>query len=464
MGGTSTGAAESGIGRPSILMVEDGDGAGQTLVRGLTDRYSLHVVKDTDEARERLRIRYADVVLLELNSPARHAPGFEFLDHLRAEYPEIPVLLLSARPEAATIVRAMKLGATGYVTLDAGAAELELNLRTAQELRASRIRVQLRGDGEEASIVGNSPAISALRMELKRLAAVERPLLLTGEVGTGKELFARALHAHGPHPDEPFVVVNCAAFTPALLEQELFGNERGAFEGAQRRRIGRFQEAGQGTLYLDEIAKMSLETQTKLQLALSSGRFRPLGTRQEVPLRARVIVGSSRDLVREAREGRFHNVLLFTLRALELRIPPLRERMEDLEPLTHHLIFRKAQEMKLPVPTLEVAALKKLQRQSWPGNVRELATVIENALVHLDGNSLSPKCFKLLDCGGYEGLGYHEAKAQADEGFRLAYYKSLLQVTRGNMAEMMAISGLPRQTIHRHLVDLGLKRKDFKRR
>jgi DNA-binding NtrC family response regulator len=183
-----------------------------------------------------------------------------------------------------------------------------------------------------------------------------------------------------------------------------------------------------------------------------------------VPLRARVVVGSGRDLVREAREGRFHNVLLFTLRALELRIPPLRERMEDLEPLTHHLIFRKARELKMPVPTLEVAALKKLQRQSWPGNVLELATVIENALVHLDGNSLGPKNFKLLDCNGYEGLAYHEAKAQGDRAFRLSYYTSLLQVTGGNMAEMMAISGLPRQTIYRHLKDLGLKRKDFKRR
>lgn len=446
--------------RGQILLVEDCDSIWKDMHALLDESHELHCVADPPAARHFLLGHSADVILLDLDFYG-FKDGFEYLEELKAEYPEIPVIILSDLEGTQDIVRAMRAGAIGYVPKAVAKAELELNLATALELRRGRIRIRAASEAAEVEILGRSPAISRVRLQIKDYAAVDKPVLITGEAGTGKELCARALHALGPHPGEPFIAVNCAAFTATLLESELFGHEQGAFAEAHRRRIGRLQEAGQGLVYLDGIADASLEIQHKLSRTLTERRFRPLGSRQELPLRARIVVGSNRDLVREVRDRRFYQPLLLQLNGLRLTLPPLRERIEDLEPLAHHLVFRKAREMALPVPALETAALRLLQHQPWPGNIRELATVIENALIHAKGGLLSAADFQLIPEERYAGYIWRDAKAEAELRLKREYYTMLLRATHGCIAEVSRLAGVPRQTVYRHLDKAGLKATDF---
>jgi len=446
--------------RGQILLVEDKDSYWKDMHALLDESHDLHCVADPPAARHHLLGHSVDVILLDLEFYG-FQDGFEYLEELKAEHPEIPVIILSESEDSQDIVRAMRLGAIGYVPKAVAKAELELDLATALELRRGRIRIRAASEAAEVEIVGRSPAISRVRLQIKDYAAVEKPVLITGEAGTGKELCARALHALGPHPGEPFIAVNCAAFTPTLLESELFGHEQAAFAEAHRRRIGRLQEAGQGLVYLDGIADMSLDVQQKLSRVLTERRFRPLGSRQELPLRARIVVGSNRDLVREVRERRFYQPLLLQLNGLRLALPPLRERIEDLEPLAHHLVFRKAKEMALPVPARETTALRVLQRQPWPGNIRELATVIENALIHAKGGALAPTDFQLLPEERYAGYIWRDAKKEAELRFMRDYYTMLLRAAHGCIAEVSRMAGVPRQTVYRHLEKAGLDQADF---
>lgn len=268
----------------------------------------------------------------------------------------------------------------------------------------------------ESDIVGNSPGIRRLRQDIRRCAASSSPVLITGEAGVGKELCARTLHGLGSRQDAPFLVVNCAAFTSALLKSELFGHEMGACEGAPRRRAGRCQEVGTGTLYLDEVAEMSLETQRKLSRAIGEGCFRPLGGRRLQPLRARIIAASSRDLAREVRERRFLQTLLLQLNVLPLRLPPL----------------------------------------------RELLGVIENALVHCEGGNLGPEHSRLLVSEEYAGFSYDEAKSIALESFQRAYVTPILRATHGSIGKACVLMDLPRQTLHRIMRKLDLRKEQFR--
>jgi DNA-binding NtrC family response regulator len=208
---------------------------------------------------------------------------------------------------------------------------------------------------------------------------------------------------------------------------------------------------------------MSLEIQHKLSRMLTERRFRPLGSRQEIPLRARIVAGSNCDPVPEVHARRLLQPLLVQF-ALRVQLTPLRERVEDIEPLAHHLIARKSREMKRPVPALETEALRLLQRQSWPGNVRELGTVIENALIHQRNASLAASDFQLISAETYAGYAYKQGKAVCESRFQLEYFTMLLRATRGNVTEVGQLAALPRQTVYRLLGKLGLRPADFRRR
>ena len=450
--------------RPSVLLVDDDEGFCSDVEHLIGDLYRILAVPDIEAAQDFVRTNAVEVLLLDVDFDGNNA-GYDFLEHMRAHYPEVPVIMVSRHEKPQYVVKAMQLGAMGYLGKTPSRGELDLNLRTALELRSSRIRIRALAEdtlGEE-TIIGHSASIARLRQDIRRYAGFDSPVLVTGEAGTGKHLCAQALHGFSARQDDPFVVVNCAAFTPTLLESELFGHERGAYEGAQQRRVGRLQEAGDGTIYLDGVAEMSPETQHKLSRAITDRSFRPLGSRQIVPLRARIIAGSARDLVREVRERRFLQVLLLQLNVLPLRLPPLRERVEDIEPLARHLIYRVALEMKRPVPALTRDALRVLQRQNWPGNVRELRGVIENALVHGTGASLEPGDFKLIDGDAFEGLSYEEAKAMAMEQFQRSYTLPILRATGGSVTRACEIMSLPRQTLYRIMRKLNLSKEQFRK-
>jgi DNA-binding NtrC family response regulator len=450
--------------RPRILLVDDDQELlWRDMHTSLDADFELDCVPDPEAAQHHLLGHGVDVILLDLEFD-RFPLGFKLMADLQVNYPEIPVIFLSDHPEPRNVVEAMRLGAVNYIAKrNRSEEELKLILRTAMELRRGRIRIQATGDGAEVELIGDSPAMVRVREELRRLATCARPVLITGESGTGKELCARALHAMGAHVGEPCLAINCSAFSPTLLESELFGHEQGAFAEAHRRRIGRLQEAGQGLVYLDGIAEISLEIQHKLSRMLTERRFRPLGSRQEIPLRARIVAGCSSDPVREVRERRLLQPLLLQL-GLRLHLPPLRERVEDIAPLTQHLIARKAREMKCAMPALETEALRLLQRQPWAGNVRELGTVIENALIHQRNSTLEPADFQLIAGETYAGLRYREGKGAAEARFQREYFTMFLRATRGNVTEVARLAALPRQTVYRLLKKLGLRSADFRGR
>ncbi len=450
--------------RPRILLVDDERVTFWPSMHAALDRdYDLHCVPDPESAIQHLLGHGVDVILLDLEFESFQHLGFELLEKLQLDYPEIPVVIISDHPEPKNVVKAMRLGAVNFISKSAGDEERRLILRTALELGRGRIRIQATDEGAEVELLGSSPAMVRVREEIRCFATSGRPVLITGESGTGKELCARSLHALGPQSGEPFVAINCAAFSSTLLESELFGHEQGAFDAAHRRRVGRLQEAGQGLAYLDGITEVSLEVQHKLSRMLTERRFRPLGSRQEISLRARIVTGCNCDPVREVRERRLLQPLLFQL-GLRLQLPPLRERVEDIEALAHHLIARKAREMKRPVPALETEALRLLQHQAWPGNVRELGTVIENALIHQRNGTLGMADFQLIAPETYAGFIYKEGKAAAETRFQREYFTMLLRAARGNVTEVARMAGLPRPTVYRLLKKLGIRPADFRRR
>lgn len=449
--------------QPAVLLVDDCEEFWSDIRHMVGDRYAIHAVPDAEAARSYLQANVAEVILLAIEFDGIEL-GYDLLDFLQVHYPEIPVVMISRHVEPRHVVRAMKLGAVHYLAKMPSRVELDLTLRTALELSNSRIRIRASeySLGGEINIVGHSQAISQVRKSIRRCAGSDRPVLIVGESGTGKELSARAIHGLGSNAVEPFTMVNCAAFEVQDLESELFGHEQGAFEGAMRRRVGRLQEALRGTIYLEEISEMPLQTQRKLREALSRRRFSPLGSRQVLPLRARVIAGTSRELVRELHERRFDQQLLWLLNVLPLRLSPLRERMEDIEPLAQHFIYRKSLEMKRSVPILEREALTLLQRQNWRGNARELAGVIENALVHCEEVTLGCEHFKLIPTEEYGGLSYKDAKTLAEERFQRAYVVPVLRATRGSIVEAARLMQLPRQTLFRIMRKLDLRKEQFR--
>jgi DNA-binding NtrC family response regulator len=450
---------------PSILLVDEEQQVREDIKLLIGDLYAIRSVGSIAEGRDCILAHDIEVVLLDLEFQGVDE-GYDFLEHLQTHYPEIPVIMMSRYEKPSYVVKAMRLGAVGYLGKNPNRSELDLSLRTALELRNSRIRIRaFTGDGERDEVLaGNSSISTRIRQEIKRFGSFDRPVLITGENGTGKNLCARVIHNLSANRDEPFISVNCAAFTSTLLASELFGHEQGAFEDAPRRRVGRLQEVGRGTIHLDEIAEMSIETQHMLSRAVTEKSFRPLGSRQIIPLRARIIAASNRDLVREVVDRRFLQTLLIQLNVLPLNLPPLRERVEDIEVLCQHLIYRKSVEMKRPVPLLSRGALRLLQRQSWQGNVRELLGVIENALVHCQDNRLEESCFKLIPQDEYSGLIYEDAKEIAMERFQRSYVTPVLKATNGSITRACEIMGLPRQTLYRIMQRLGLNKDEFRQR
>ena len=451
--------------QPRVLLVDDDAIFARDLELLIRDRVELPAVGSAEEARRFLLGHTVDAILLSM-SLEQGAGSLELLDFLQVQYPEIPVVMLCAEDATTSVVTAIKRGADDCIGKRPSREILLKCLDRAMELKRTRIQVRsLQADqGGFDEIIGDSASMREVKRLIQQYSRHEGSVLVQGPAGSGKELVARAIHGLSDRSDEPFVVVNCAAFTEEKrLEAELFGYEQGAFPGADRRRTGRLQEAARGTLFLDEVAAVGPVCQVKIMQTLSTPRrFRLLGGRQEVPFQARLIASSSRDLVAEVRGRGFRDELLFRLNALRITLRPLAERPEDIEPLVHHFIHRKSLEMKRATPTLDQEALGLLQSYGWPGNVRELAHVIEGALYQCEGAHLQRDHFHELETVSWmDGLHWREAKARSEQQLKRRYYSSLLRATNGVVVRAARLAGLPRQTVHRHLKEAGLDRADF---
>src|SRR5213083_1712001 len=330
-----------------------------------------------------------DAVLLDLMMPGG-PDGLATLEHLKRVAPDLPVVMMSGKANLADAVRATKLGAFQFLEKPLTPEGLLTTLRAALELSRTlaenrRLHEAL---GHADPLVGVSPAMEEVRALIARVAPTEARVLITGESGTGKELVASAIHRQSGRAARPFVCVNSAAIPKDLVESEMFGHERGAFTGATERRVGRFELADRGTLFLDEVGDLGPEAQAKLLRVLESGVIKRLGGEKPVTVDVRVIAATNKDLAKASLQGQFREDLLFRLNVLPIHIPPLRERPDDIPPLVQHFAARQATRLGRSV-RFDAGAVQLLAAYRWPGNVRELANIVERLAILATGDTIS---------------------------------------------------------------------------
>jgi DNA-binding NtrC family response regulator len=385
---------------PQILLVDDDAALSHFLTQALERQgWRVRAVDRADRAAELLRSVSADVILLDNRMPG--LSGVDFLAELRRLNVRIPVVLMTAYGTADLAIKAMKAGAYDYILKPFDLEELLALVREAIEAsRLVRHPVRLPGDSADTAqppavpdgaptLVGTGRAMREVFKLIGQVADSDAPVLIRGETGTGKELVARAVVAHGRRSDRPFVAVNCAAIPEQLLESELFGHERGSFTGADRRRIGRFEQADGGTILLDEIGDMTPSTQAKILRVLQQGEVLRVGGDAPTPVQVRVLAATHRDLEADIAAGRFREDLFYRLNVVTIRLPPLRERGEDIALLAKHFLAATAAELERPVPAVSDAAWEKIRSHRWPGNVRQLANVMRRAVLLARGGQIA---------------------------------------------------------------------------
>jgi DNA-binding NtrC family response regulator len=389
---------------PSILLVEDKDSLRAMLKLALESQdYSVVEARDQEEAAAALRDAQPALVLSDLRLPK--GDGMGVLRAAKDLDAELPVIVMTAHGSIQDAVEAMKHGALDFLAKPIDPDHLLLLVSRALEQK--RMLGEYRLLKEEAaarrggpSIIGDSQALRQVMVAIDRAAATDTTVLLEGESGTGKELCARALHNASPRANGPFVAINCAAIPENLLEAELFGYERGAFTGAQQRKIGKFEMAQRGTIFLDEIGEMPLALQAKMLRAIETKRIERLGGNTSILVDVRIVAATNRMLRQAVAARQFREDLYFRLSVFPVTIPPLRERREDIPKLAHHFVDRVARDVGKKV-MLSAEALVMLVEHSWPGNVRELQNAIERAVILADGDTLLPRHLSLASQQGF---------------------------------------------------------------
>lgn len=368
-----------------ILVVEDRDSLRKMLRHALEgDGYAVEVAATVEQALAALAENVFELVLTDLKLPG--GSGLDVVAASRRQRPPAPAVVLTAFGTVDTAVEAMKLGAVDFLEKP---IEVDDLLVLVAGLVAGEDDAEAFVSPSGTPIVGRHPHLRAALRLLAKVAPTESTVLLTGESGTGKELFASALHELSARSSGPFVAVNCAAIPETLIENELFGHEKGAFTGAHRRQPGRFEVASGGTLFLDEIGDLGLGVQSKILRVLEERTFERVGGRETLRADVRLVAATNRQLSAMVAAGEFRSDLYFRLDVFPIELPPLRDRGTDVGPLARHLLARLAERHRRAAPTLEPAAIELLAAQPWPGNVRQLANVLERALILGDESTLT---------------------------------------------------------------------------
>ncbi len=383
----------------TVLVVEDKESMAEMLRETLElEGYDVIVARDGAEGLKIIRENKADLILTDLKLPKKD--GLEILKASKEENPLIPVIIMTAFGSVETAVSAMKSGAYDFITKPLDTDYLILLIERALKNRRLftenlLLRDALSGHVGVPHIVGKSPAMIKVAEHIQKVSPTKTTVLLLGESGTGKELFARMIHELSPRKEHPFVPINCAAIPGELLESELFGYEKGAFTGAAERKPGKFELANKGTVFLDEIGEMDRTLQTKVLRALQEGEIDRVGGISQVKVDLRFIAASNKDLEAAVKAGAFREDLYYRLNVFPIKIPPLRERKEDVPLLLEHFISKFSIEMNIPHKKVNADAVEMLRSYMWRGNVREMENVIERALILCDGDTLMQKDFIL---------------------------------------------------------------------
>lgn len=367
---------------PKILLVEDDTNIATGLQKVMrANGYDVTALSRGDTGLERALAEQFDVVVTDLKLPG--LDGLELVRQLHQAKPKLPIILITAHGTTEIAIEATKWGAFDYVPKPFEVEEL-LDL-TAKALESSRLMSEPVEMGEAASsrtaIVGKSRVMQSIYKEIGRIAATSVTVLIRGDTGTGKELIARAVYQHSDRAAAPFIAINCAAIPEALLESELFGHERGSFTGADARRIGRFEQANGGTIFLDEIGDMNANLQAKLLRVLQEKTVQRVGGRENVPVDVRIIAATHRDLEAAIRERLFREDLFYRLSVVTIKLPPLSQRSDDIPDMVRYFLRRYGPEAGVPSPSITPEAIAFLQSQTWPGNVRELENTVRKALL-----------------------------------------------------------------------------------
>jgi two-component system NtrC family response regulator len=369
----------------SVLLVDDDESLRRVLEYQLGEAgYAVTCAATADGALDALASRPFHLLVTDILMPG--IDGIALVERARILYPDVAVIVITAHGDVGRAVRAMQLGALDFLEKPFGRERLLVSVERALrfvDLRDEnrRLRAVVQGHESFDPIVGRSPALEAMLADLSLAADSDATVLILGESGTGKELAARALHLRSRRRDAAFVVVNCGAIPESLIESELFGHRRGAFTGAIADHVGRFERASGGTLFLDEVGELPRALQPKLLRVLQEGEVDKLGAGRPLDVDVRVVAASHGDLEARVREGTFREDLWYRLNVVPLRIPPLRERLEDIPVLTEHFLLRHAERYGRPVPRLAPEIFDRLQHHDWPGNVRELENLLERLVV-----------------------------------------------------------------------------------
>jgi len=455
--------------KPYVLVVDDEEDIQISMTGILEDEgYAVTAVESGEKALNLLEEEEPDILFLDIWLPGKD--GLEILDKVRRDFSDLPVIMISGHGNIETAVETIKKGAIDFIEKPLSLEKVIVTAQKALEIKTLRqenrdLRSKVRLDYVQ-DLTGESASIQSLRTQIKRVAPTDSWVLITGENGTGKEIVARSIHQKSKRAKKSMIAVNCAAIPDELIESELFGYEKGAFTGANKSHIGKFELAHKGTLFLDEIGDMSLKTQAKILRILEEQSFERLGGEKSINVDVRVIVATNKDLKQEIQKGRFREDLYYRLKVFPLHVPPLRERPEDIPVLLDEFLNSLTQENGFKPIKLTEDALQALKMYSWPGNVRELKNFLERMLIMYAGSQVDisqlPPEFQDLESVQTQDsniteqengiMDFKEARAEFEKRFLL----SKLKQYHGNVSRLAQAIGLERSYLHRKLKAYGL--------
>ncbi|ASU32006.1 sigma-54-dependent transcriptional regulator [Mucilaginibacter xinganensis] len=437
--------------KSNILIIDDEVKLSELLSR-ILELEGYHVLQAANAKaglrileREDIRVVLSDVKLPDAN-------GVELVSKIKQLRPGVEVINLTAFGAISDGVLAIKNGAFDYLTKGDDNEKIIPMVSKAMDkanlqFRLKELQDQVENQHGFPIVLGNSPAIQEAIKLAKKVAKTDATVLLLGETGTGKEVFAEAIHYESLRKDKPFVAVNCSAFSPELLESELFGYKAGAFTGAIKDKKGLFEETNTGTIFLDELGEMSLDLQAKLLRVLENGSFMKIGETKTTKVDVRLIAATNRDLQKEAEENHFRLDLYYRLSGFSILLPPLRDRIGDIEVLANHFIKIYAARIKKKVPDVDQHFFKLLNQHKWNGNIRELKNVIERVIILMDEPLLTPK---LLPYEFHNGV-YYDLVALDLESVERNHIHRILKYTKGNKTEAARILGIGLATLYRKI-------------
>lgn len=454
---------------PHLLLVDDEKTTREGLAKFLEGLdYDVATAASGEEALERIKKEKPDILLTDIRMPGMD--GMSLLEKVVAEYPDISVIALTAYGTIEDAVKAMKLGAFHYLSKPVNLEGLQFLIKkalTQQSLREENLELRqelFRERFEEGEILAHSPQMRRVLEMVDRVAPARSTILLQGESGTGKELLAHRIHEKSLRRNGTFLAVHCAALTETLLASELFGHEKGAFTGANERKIGRFERANGGTLFLDEISEIPFEMQVKLLRVLQEGEFERVGGTKTLLADVRLVSATNKDLAAEVRKGRFREDLFYRINVILVKVPPLRERTEDIRPLVEHFVRILSRSNNKKIESIDDAIFRYLESYSWPGNVREVKNAIERMVVLSQGPRLTvgqlPEDFRLAPEGlaretPLRGNGWSLQSSDL-QGMEKELIRVKLLETKGNKSEAARKLRISRRTLYRKIEEYGL--------